>query len=423
MYYGNAMDDFVGLADLAAVPRGHGRRHRGEHAHRHPHRHPHHPLHPRHPQHPLLRGLADFLEGLGAARAPRVKALPLTVPVPGYAYKKWACKAGGGVRQNQLKAEAYCGTQGFMAHVTSCAPFQYYCDQTLPVRVRGGRHPAPPGLIGGGGIAPTPCPAGSVMNAAGQCQYPGPFGGGPEQLCADGSLPLPGQLCPLPGQPGWCGNLIPPGSMMPSMRVPCPAPSGAGGVAPQCPPGAMFDPGSNSCVSALPGGGFYTGPAPSPYQGYAYGAPPSPYGGPLLTPIDEGGAATMDMTAYAEAPSDALPGIPVGYGGPMLTPISEGLDYTEGGPSDQTNLVPFNQAAGGMPSPVGATQAAAQCQQEAAAPPTSDAYGPLTPIKIVCAPSQAVMPQSGGPFPGVQNPDVIAQQELSTMTGLGRWIG
>jgi hypothetical protein len=470
MYYGGMNDDFVGLEDLAAPPQHqHGRR--GMMVRR---------AHPRGRARGFMRGLADFLGTLGA------KALPLTVPVPGYAYKRYACKAGGGTRQNQLKAEAYCGQSGFMAHVTSCTPFQYYCDQTLPVRVRKGNRPAPPGLIGGGGIAPTPCPVGYVMNAAGQCQSSlgtgacppgytqdttGAYGGQCYATEVSGQCPqgatstiqsAMGPLCIAPITGGGTIQPYPYPSPYPSPyptpvqtvyslpagAVPmtpgqaCPAyytqviyngqyyciPGGIGGAVGSCPPGEMFDPSTNACVSAVGGQPYiypsgYQPPAYYPPQGMPGGY--SPYGGPLLTPIDEGGgAATMDMTAYAEAPSAGMPGIPYGYGGPMLTPISEGMDYTEGGPSDQTNLVPFNQAAGGMPSPVGATQQSQQCQQEAAAPPTADAYGPLTPIKIVCAPAQPVMAQGGGgPFPGVQNPDVIAQQEIATMTGLGRWIG
>jgi hypothetical protein len=324
----------------------------------------------------------SFFSGLGFFGAvARTPALP-RLNRPAYPFKAYACKAGGGVRQNQLKAEAYCAaTQGLQAVVSSCTPFSWYCDPTRPVRKRAGHPKAPAGQ--------TAPPGGAMPQAF--------------SPCPDGySMPNPatGQ-CP--------GVMTQPSPFLPPVTGAVPA-AGA------CPPGAMFDPNTSSCVSAI-GGQPVVGPSyyrPSPFPGYA--PPPSPYGGPLLTPIDSGGDMSEGGTPiYAGGAPAAMMMAPMSTG-PLLTPIDEGMQFTD--------QVPSQQAAGGMPSPAGPTQGISPCQQEVAVQPSSDKYGSLQIVQIVCAPSSPTAAvASGSPMPGVFSPDEIAQQEIATLTGLGRYIG
>jgi hypothetical protein len=427
-----------------------------------------------------LAAIDDFvgLADLGAASTvPRLNR-------PAYQYKGYACKAGGGVRQNQLKAEAYCAaTQALQAVVASCSPFQWYCDPTLPVRKRAGHPKAPAGQVaypggsvvaggGGGVVQPQQCPAGYTINSLGQCV---PIPSGSQQLCPPGYTQNPstgqcyaveqngmcpqgatssdGRYCYATPTGGALPGSLPPGAILMTPGQACPAgytqqyyngqyycvPYGGSG---SCPPGAMFDPGSNSCVSAISGQSVVT-PSyyqPSPYPSQ-YSQPSYGYQGPLLTPIDSGGGGGggggggVDMSTggepiYSGGATMYMPG-----GGPLLTPIDEGggagaggtmmPDMTGGGPGMQfANQAPFNQAAGGMPSPT-STSSNAACQQEAISKPGADQFGPFTVIQIVCAPSTptASVASSGSPMPGVYNPDEIASAEISTMTGLGRYIG
>lgn len=348
----------------------------------------------------FFSGFADL--GAAAAGVPRLNR-------PAYPFKGYACKAGGGVRQNQLKAEAYCAaTQAMQAVVSSCSPFSWYCDPTRPVRKRAGNPKAPAGQ--------TAPPGGAIAMA----QTPMPFA-----PCPDGySMPnpvtgqCPGVQQPSPfGVPNWVGGPLP----------------GAPGA---CPPGAMFNQATNSCVSAISGQpivgpSYYQPPAyPSPYPSYPYGggmpAAPAGYGGPLLTPIDSGGGDMSEggTPIYSGGAPAAMSMGPM-QSGPLLTPIDEAgyPDMTGGGPGMQfTDQAAFNQAAGGMPSPTSA-QGNPACQQEVVSQPGSDQFGPLQIVQIVCAPAASTGAPAGSPMPGVYSPDEIAQQEIATLTGLGRYIG
>jgi hypothetical protein len=526
-YDAAAVDEFVGLADLAAAPHPStnvwGRSAPGRKVALNMRR----------------RGHSGFGFFGAASTVPRLAR-------PAYQYKGYACAAGGGIRQNQLKAEAYCAaTQALQAVVASCSPFQWYCDPTIPVKKRAGNPKAPAGQIaypggpviagGGGVVQPTlqPCPAGYTTNSFGQCT---PIPSGSQQLCppgytynpstgqcyaieqngmcpqgattsdgrycyaapsnsigglTPGTLPpgavlmTPGQACPYGytqqyynGQyycvPTGASTGLPPGAILTTPGMPCPAgytqqyyngqyycvPYGPGSSpVGSCPPGAMFDPGSNACVSAISGqsvitpSNYYPSPYPQPYSPYSSygpypyspyggGMPPAPYGytGPELTPIDEGAGADFSTGGAPIYAGGAAPMMMVQPYGPELDqldasgmPISPGAgaggtmmpDMTGGGPGMQfQNQAAFNQAAGGMPSPT-STSSNAACQQEAISKPGADQFGPFTVIQIVCAPSSptAAVASGGSPMPGVYNPDEIASAEISTMTGLGRYIG
>ena len=376
----------------------------------------------------------SFFSGLGFFSAVRAPAVP-RLNRPAYPFKGYACKAGGGVRQNQLKAEAYCAaTQALQAVVSSCAPFSWYCDPTRPVRKRAGNPKAPPGQTAPpGGAYPTgfaPCPDGYSMPnpATGQCPgvvQPSPFYPTPNYTGA--IRPTQDQygryvLCPAgysytPPQPSAAYGAVPA-----VLQIGSCVPTGMSQPAGACPPGAMFDPNTSSCVSAI-GGQPLIGPSyyqPSPFPGYqpppSY-MPPSPYGysGPMLTPIDSGGDMSEGGTPIYSGGAPAAMMAPMSMG-PLLTPIDEGMQFTD--------QVPSQQAAGGMPSPMGPTQANSPCQQEVVSQPGSDKYGPLQIVQIVCAPSSPTAAvASGSPMPGVFSPDEIAQQEISTFSGMGRYIG
>jgi hypothetical protein len=165
-----------------------------------------------------------------------------------------------------------------------------------------------------------------------------------------------------------------------------------------------------------PGGGF----GPTPVSNYY----PQPYysgGGPLLTPISEADQYTgaMYSPGYAQQPVYAMQP----SGGPVLTPIdpSDVSMDMPGYTTQAEDMQPNSQAPGFPPSGTGPTQTNQQCSMEASNPATSDAYGPLQTIQIVCGAAAAAAPSQSPTYNG-QTITSVEESEIGMM-GLGRYLG
>lgn len=392
----------------------------------------------------------DFL-GLGAlGKAKKVKPPKVAVQ----------CK---GKAAAEKKARAACTAQNLPLQITSCKPFNYTCGwgtptpqpnisncptgstltQTAPGVWSCVATPTPVVCPSGyqqsvtGQCLPTgtPCPTGYSMNTAGQCLPSAQVCPAGYTMSSNGQCVPSVQTCPA----GYLMNAY--GQCQPTTQ-PCPAGTVAASngqcvnplaqqcsygyamnVYGQCVPQAQACPSgysmstSGQCVPGVSYPSQYPTQYPaqySPYLPYQYNQPYtyqqmpySPYTEPLLTPIDQGSGADQSeiqdvlppeaYAAYPTEPSAYMPGYSYGGAEPLLTPISEGTQW------------------GAQPA---AAPASSACQQEQGAPATSDAYGPLQTVQVVCPSANAA---TGG-YPSMTQ----VESEAFGMEGLkniGRYIG
>lgn len=119
-------------------------------------------------------------------------AQPIITPA---ATGTWWCKAGGGIRQQQQKAQAYCKQFGQGATGVSCSPFQWYCDPTKSVRAAGSNKVAPAGMIGG-----------PVSGTIGTSGTPPPYAGSPGQQVSYNGVLWVWNINTATGTYGWINS-------------------------------------------------------------------------------------------------------------------------------------------------------------------------------------------------------------------------